>query len=181
MTEPDRPRPTLLAFTLMIARIGLTSFGGGISGWMMRLVVQERRWISETEFLAGLGVCQVFPGVNVVNISIWLGYRLHGNLGAVLGACAMVLPPALVIVGIAELFLGVSQVPEVRVALAGVAAAAIGLGAAMGFRAARQCLAPVPAAIMAGTFGGVGLLHLPLLWVLLALVPLSILHAWRAA
>lgn len=182
MTPPGAARPpSLLEFLSVIARIGLTSFGGGISGWLLRIVVQERRWVSEAEFLSGLGVCQVFPGVNVVNISIWLGYRLHGNWGAVLGPCAIVVPPALVIVGIAELFLGVSQRPVVHTGLAGVAAAAIGLGAVMGLRAARRCLHVVPGAILVATFVCVGLLHLPLLWVLLVLAPVSVAYAWRRA
>ena len=142
-------------------------------------MVQDRKWLTEAEFLAGLGLCQVFPGVNVINVSIWLGYRLHGNLGAIIGPCAMALPPAVVIIAIAELFLNFSKMPSVNTALAGVAAAAIGLGAAMGMRAGRRCLTPLPAAIMATSFLAVGVLHLPLVAVLLVLAPISIVHAWR--
>lgn len=54
MSEPDVPRPTPLQLFLIFARIGLTSFGGGLSGWMLREFVQRRRLLSEEDFLNGL-------------------------------------------------------------------------------------------------------------------------------
>ena len=176
---PEIRAPTLIQYAALITRVGLTSFGGGISGWMLRLVVQERRWMSEAEFLNGLALCQVFPGINVLNLAIWLGYRLHGNSGAVLGALAIIVPPAFVIVGLYAVFTGVADNPPIRIALDGVAAAAIGLNASMGLRAARRCLALVPMLILLATFVLVGLMHLPLLAVMAAMVPLSIALAWR--
>ena len=164
----------------MIARIGLTSFGGGISGWMLRIVVQERRWMTEGEFLSGLALCQVLPGINVVNLSIWLGYRFHGGIGAIAAAAAIIVPPGIVVLLLLTGLSHVSGLPWVQSALAGVTAAAVGLGASMGFRAARHCVTAGPLLIMAALFGGVGLLHLPLLWVLPPLAVLSIAIEWRA-
>lgn len=164
-----------------MTRIGLTSFGGGMSGWMLRVIVHERGWMTEADFIAGLGLCQIFPGINVVNLAIWLGYRMHGGRGALLGALAIVVPPGLLILVSVTLLATVSQQPTVRAALEGVAAAAIGLGATMGIRAARRCLAPIPLLILLATFAGVGVFRLPLLAVLLPLAPLSVALAWRRA
>lgn len=173
-----RPGPSLLAYTLVIVRIGLTSFGGGVSGWMMRVVVHERGWLTEAEFLSGLGLCQVFPGINVLNLAIWLGFRLHGGAGALAGALAMLLPPGLVLLGIGSVFAGLSQYGSVRAALAGIAAAAIGLTGAMGLRAARRSATGVgPALIMVATFVAVGLLHWPLVPVVALVAPVSIVLA----
>lgn len=171
--------PTLLDYAALIARVGLTSFGGGLSAWMLRLVVHEKGWVTEAEFLSGLAVCQVFPGINVLNLAIWLGFRLHGGRGAIVGALAMTVPPGLVMIGLVALTTGLAQNVPVRTALDGVAAAAVGLGAAMGLRAARSCLRPAPAVIMAAVFVGVGVLRLPLLAVMAATVPLSVAYAWR--
>ena len=85
-SSADKPICTLPEYAALITRIGLTSFGGGVSGWMMRMVVQERAWMTEPEFLSGLALCQIFPGINVLNLSIWLGYKLHGGAGALVGA-----------------------------------------------------------------------------------------------
>ncbi len=175
-------KPTLAAYALVVTRIGLTSFGGGVSGWMMRLVVHERAWLSEAEFLSGLALCQVFPGVNVLNLAIWLGYRLHGGAGAVAGALAMLLPPGLLLLGIATAFADLSGHAVVRAALNGVAAAAVGLTGAMGVRAARRSMTRVgPALLGAATFGAVGLLHWPLVPVTAALAVVGIMLAWREA
>jgi len=177
LREP-RPTPSLLAYALVIVRIGLTSFGGGVSGWMMRVVVQERGWLTEAEFLSGLALCQVFPGINVLNLAIWLGFRLHGGAGAFAGAMAMLVPPGLVLLGIGSAFAGLSQYGSVRAALAGVAASAVGLTGAMGLRAAQRSATGVAAVlIMVGTFVTVGLLHWPLVPVVAVLAPVSILLA----
>ena len=171
--------PTLLSFTLLIARVGLTSFGGGLSAWMLRLVVHEKGWMTEAEFLSGLAVCQVFPGINVVNLAIWLGYRLLGTSGAVAGALAITVPPGLVMLALVVLTTGLTDNVAVRSGLDGVAAAAVGMGAAMGVRAGRRCLQAGPAIIMAAVFVAVGLVRLPLLPVMAVAVPLSVGLAWR--
>lgn len=177
-----RPVPSLLEYAGVIGRIGLTSFGGGISGWMMRVVVQERGWMDETEFLSGLALCQVFPGINVVNLAIWLGYRMHGGVGAVVGALTMIVPPALVLIAMATAFTDLSRYAAVRIGLDGVAAAAVGLGASMGVRAARRSITGLlPAAVIAVTFVAVGVLRLPLIPVVAVMAPVSVgLAFWTA-
>lgn len=52
-TQAARVPPTLLGLFLIFSRIGLTSFGGGLSGWLLREFVQDRDWISEEAFLNG--------------------------------------------------------------------------------------------------------------------------------
>ncbi|OZI21266.1 chromate transporter [Bordetella genomosp. 9] len=171
--------PTLAQIFTAFAKIGLTSFGGGLSGWMLREFVQARRWLSETEFLSGLALAQAFPGVNVVNLSIWIGFRLRGGRGAFLAALGMIVPPMAVAIILAALFAELSRSSTVHVVLAGIAAAAVGLSLQMGLRAAyRAATGAVPILIMAGVFGAIFLAGLPLLWVVGAAAPLSILLAY---
>ena len=80
-TSPTEPQPTAWRLFLIFSRIGLTSFGGGLSGWLLREFVQDRHWISEEDFLNGLSLSQALPGVNVKNMAIWIGYRLVGTSG----------------------------------------------------------------------------------------------------
>lgn len=178
--QPLQSTPSLPAYAGVIARIGLTSFGGGVSGWMMRVVVHERGWLGEAEFLSGFALCQVFPGINVLNLAIWLGYRLHGGRGALAGALAMIVPPGLVLLGLAAAFAEIARYGAARAALNGVAAAAVGFSGAMGVRATRRAATGVlPAAIVVATFATVGLLHWPLVPVVAAMAPLSVAVAWR--
>lgn len=176
------PAPSLLAYALLVTRVGLTSFGGGVSAWMLRLVVEERGWMTESEFLTGLALCQVFPGINVLNLAIWLGYRLRGGAGAVVGALAMIVPPAFVLIGIASAFAGIAHQPGVHTALNGVAAAAIGLVTAMGLRAGRRAASgPIPILLSLTTMLLIGVLHWPLVPVVLVLAALSVAVCLRQA
>lgn len=177
---PARP-PSLGQIFLAFTKIGLTSFGGGLSGWMLREFVQNRRWVSEADFLNGLALAQAFPGVNVVNLALWIGFRLRGGPGALAGVLGMVVPAMLVAIAAAAAFSEVAQYRSVHLALAGAAAAAVGLSLQMGVRAARRAARSlVPVAFIIVTFLAIGVLRLPLLPVMAVLAPLSIAYAaWR--
>jgi len=174
--DPDgAPRPTAWRLFLIFSRIGLTSFGGGLSGWLFREFVQERDWMSEEEFLNGLSLSQALPGVNVKNMAIWIGYRLAGARGAVAGFMGIIVPPAIFIVMLAAVFAAFTTYPLTNIALAGAAAAAIGLSASMAITAARRVPRRVlPMLFLATTFIAVGLLQWPLLWVVLVEGALSV-------
>ncbi|OWJ67946.1 chromate transporter [Inquilinus limosus] len=173
--------PGLGQIFLAFTKIGLTSFGGGLSGWMLREFVQNRRWVSEADFLNGLALAQAFPGVNVVNLSLWIGFRLRGGPGALAGVLGMIVPAMLVAIAAAAAFAEVAQYRSVHLALAGAAAAAVGLSLQMGVRAARRAArSAVPVAIIIVTFVAIGPLRLPLLPVMAVLAPLGIAYAaWR--
>jgi chromate transporter len=183
--SPDSPHvktaeaPTLSQIFTAFSKIGLTSFGGGMSGWMLREFVQRRQWVTEAEFLSGLALAQAFPGVNVVNLSIWIGFRLRGGRGALVGMLGIVCFPMLVAMLLVALFSTVSNSHVVHEALAGIAAAAIGLSLQTGLRAAKRSTQDlIPLALMIASFAGIYTLRLPLLWVVGALAPISIVVAF---
>lgn len=184
-SEPPRneaPRPSVSMLFLVFSEIGLTSFGGGLSGRMMREFVDERNWIDEDEFLNGLALSQALPGVNVKNLAIWIGYRLCGWRGAVAGFAGIIVPPALLIVLLGVLFSTLARFSMTHVALAGAAAAAIGLSISMALTAVRRLPRRIfPFLVMGLTFVAVGLLHWPLVWTVLAAGGVSVaLEYWRA-
>ncbi len=173
--------PTPLRLFLIFARIALTSFGGGLSGWLLREFVTERKWISEEEFLNGLAISQALPGVNVKNMAIWIGYRLNGFRGAVAGFTGIIVPPAIVIVLLSTLFGVVAHYPWTHVVLVGAAAAAVGLSLSMGITTARRVpRRVVPLLIMVATFVAVGLLHWPLLWTVVGFGGISVGMVYRS-
>lgn len=176
--------PTTAQLFAIFARIGLTSFGGGLSGWMLREFVQRRAWLGEEEFLSGLALAQAFPGVNVVNLAIWIGYRLRGTPGALAGACGIIVPAAILVVVIAAAFASLNGFALTHLVLDGVGAAAVGLSLQMGVLAARRAAAkgPVAIVVMVLAFVAVGLLHLSLPLVVLVLGSASVALAyWRLA
>ena len=66
--------------------IGLFTIGGGYA--MIPLieakVVEEKQWISREELLDLMAVAQSCPGIFAVNISIFIGNKLRGTLGALM-------------------------------------------------------------------------------------------------
>jgi chromate transporter len=155
---------SLLQILLLFARIGLTSFGGGLSAWIYREVVTQRGWLKEDEFLGALTLGQILPGSNVVNLSIYVGYRMRGPLGSTIAVCALLVPPMVVIVMLATVFHQFAQVAWLHRFLEGVAAAAIGMTASVGFRTARSMLAAQrwPLALIVGVFLAIGVMRWPL-------------------
>lgn len=178
----DAPSPGVLALFIAFSQIGLTSFGGGLSGRMMRDFVYERRWLDEEAFLNGLALSQALPGVNVKNLAIWIGYRLAGWRGAVAGFTGIIAPPAVLIVLFGIAFSTLTRFPLTHVALAGAAAAAIGLSISMAITAVRRLpRRALPFAVTALTFVSVAVLHWPLVWTVLVGGTLSVALEYRRA
>lgn len=181
MTEPrigpdgQRAQPTPWLLFWIFTRIGLTSFGGGLSGWLYREFVRDRGWLNDEEFLNGLALSQSLPGVNVANMAIWMGHRLSGPWGAAAGLAGIIAPPAFVIILLSLIYASVSQYPLTHVILVGAAAASIGLSLSMGLTAAARLPRRArPFVIMAATFAAVALLQWPLVWVVLGAGAISV-------
>jgi len=184
--EPASATPSLLAAPpslaqvfVIFSRIGLTSVGGGLSAWMLREFVQQRRWLTEEAFLNGFAVCQALPGVNVVNLAIWIGYQLRGGRGALLAALGIVVPPMIVALLALMVFEQASRYPWVQVMFAGIAAAALGMASNLAVRTLRRfARTPVPALFAVASFSLIFFARLPLWMVVFGLGPASVAWAW---
>jgi chromate transporter len=107
---------------------------------------------------------------------------LCGWRGAVAGFAGIIVPPAFLIVLLGVLFSTLARFSMTHVALAGAAAAAIGLSISMALTAVRRLPRRIfPFLVMGLTFAAVGLLHWPLVWTVLAAGGVSVaLEYWRA-
>jgi len=178
MTSPPLP-PDRRALFIGFFKVGITAFGG-VLPLMRRLLVDQTHWLTEREFTELLGLGQVLPGPNVLNIAIAVGTRYQGASGALACLTGLMLAPLVIILLLAGLYDHFAYSSRLHEVLGGVASVAAGLMLAMGIQLARH-LQPSywRYAIVALTFGGVALWRLPLLLVLLAVAPLSIWLAWR--
>src|SRR5262245_66394392 len=80
---PRRGGPvSLWALFWAFLKIAMASLGGGLSAWALRVIVEERRWLTEQEFLAALTLCRILPGPNQVNMAVYIGTRFRGLAGA---------------------------------------------------------------------------------------------------
>lgn len=172
------PRSTREIF-MTFARIGLSGFGG-VLFWMRRVLIQEKRWVTDQEMLEGLAIGQILPGPNIYNLSIMLGYRWAGLRGAFAAVGGLLAAPIVILVILGLLYKAYSGVPVLQRALGGMAAVAAGLllASAVGMAAALPRRF-VPWLFMLLAFAAVGIMRWPLLYVMAALGPIAILVAWR--
>ena len=91
--------PGFAEATKVWATIGFLGFGGpaGQIALMHRVLVEERRWISESRFLHALNYCMLLPGPEAQQLAIYVGWLLHGTKGGVVAGTLFVLPGFLVI------------------------------------------------------------------------------------
>lgn len=179
---PDRVPISLLSLFLVFFRVGLFSFGGGLSGWIYREVVTMRDWMSDRDFASGLALSQILPGANVANLAIYIGHRVRGPLGSVCALTGLVIGPFFAVIALASAYHQLATMPWIQDAMSGAAAAAIGLLLIIAVKSAYTASRKLaPFLILVATFVAVGILQWPLVPVVLGLAPLSIAFAWWQA
>jgi chromate transporter len=181
--SPDHaPRPPSRAeLFLGYLKIGLLGFGG-VAVWSRRVVVEERRWLSERDYAEVIGVGQVLPGPNIGNAAVMIGRRFHGLPGALLATSGMYAAPLAILLLLCALYERYGDLPQVGEALRGVAAAAAGMviGTALKM-ASRLTLPPEAFAVIALAALAAAWARLPLPLIVLGLAPVSVgLALWRA-
>ncbi|MBY6005499.1 chromate efflux transporter [Salipiger bermudensis] len=108
-------------------RIGLLSFGGPAAqiGLMHRVLVDERRWLSEQQFLSALSFCMLLPGPEAMQLATYAGWRLRGTAGGLLAGALFVMPGALVIAALAALYAAFGTAPQTEALMLGIKATVI--------------------------------------------------------
>jgi chromate transporter len=108
-------------------RVALQSFGGpaGQVAVMHRILVDEKRWISERRFLHALNYCMLLPGPEAQQLATYVGWLLHGTRGGLLAGCLFVLPGFLAILALSILYAAYQQVALVEALFFGLKAAVL--------------------------------------------------------
>ena len=178
--ETARPNPTELDLFFGFLSASVRGFGG-VFVMGRRMLVEERQWLTPDEFVELLGVCQFLPGANIVNLSVAVGQRFRGWRGSIAALTGILAAPAAISVVLAALFMKYASIPQVSHAMGAVAAAAAGMVIGMAIKMAAPLLRKdwvqaVPIGL--GTLLAVGVLHWPLIAVLLVLGPAGVGLAW---
>lgn len=170
-------RTELLKGFISVSVIGF----GGVLPWARRMVVDQRGWLTAEEFNEIFAFCQFLPGPNMLNFAVVFGARCGGALGALAALTGLLAPPMTIVIMLAVVYDLMGDLPAMQRILAGEAAAAAGLIIAATAKLAEPVLrrraGPAPFVAL-GMFAAIGLARWPLLWVLLAAMPVSMALAW---
>src|SRR4051794_32672568 len=176
---PNSERVSLLELAWTFNHIALASFGGGLSAWSREIIVVEKQWMGEAEFLSAMTMCRILPGANQVNMAVFAGTKKRGMPGAVAAVAGLCLVPLAIVLLLAWLYFRFKEVPAVKGVLHGASAAAVALTVAMVIKTGRKCLTGVvPVALFATAFILNGVLRWPLLGTLAVVAPVSLFWAW---
>lgn len=94
---------SLLRLSWGIFKVGALAFGGHAALVVMveQYLVSQKKLLSSEEVLNGMSLATLLPGPLAVNVVCYLGYRLHGWLGALAFFVAITAPPTLLMIAIA--------------------------------------------------------------------------------
>lgn len=152
-------------------KIGLLSFGGpaGQIALMHKIIVDDRRWLTEEQYLHALNFCMLLPGPEAMQLATYAGWRLHGWRGGLAAGLLFVIPGSIVILGLSILYATYGSVPLVASLFLGVKAAVLAIVVEALLRVARRALKTrLDWSIAAAAFVALFLMHLPFPIVILA-------------
>ncbi len=127
-------------------RIGLLSFGGPAAqiALMHRDLVDDRKWLSEQEYLRALSFCMLLPGPEAMQIATYAGWKLRGIPGGLLAGLLFVLPGAAVILILAAAYAAFGQLPLTTALFLGIKACVVIIVIEALLRVARRALKGPP-------------------------------------
>lgn len=119
----------LLELVYYFLRLGTIGFGGPVAlvGYMHRDLVEQRKWISESEYKEGLTLAQLMPGPLAAQLAIYLGYVHFSVMGATLVGIAFVLPSFLMVLLLGWFYVEFGGISWMQAVFYGVGAAVIGI------------------------------------------------------
>ncbi len=123
-------------------KLGFINFGGpaGQIAIMHRELVDEKRWVSEGQYLRTLNFCMLLPGPEAQQVATYIGWRLHGTLGGIVAGSFFVIPSIFVLLLLSWLAVAHSDVPAVRGLLYGVQPVVIAIVVEAVMRIGRRAL-----------------------------------------
>jgi chromate transporter len=176
---PETGKVGLLELAWTFNHIALASFGGGLSAWSREVLVVEKQWMGEAEFLSAMTMCRILPGANQVNMAVFVGTKMRAIPGAVAAIIGLCLMPMVFVLVMAFLYFTFKEVPAVKGVLHGASAAAVALTLTMVIKTGQKCLTGVvPVALFLTAFVLNGVVRMPLLLTLAIVAPLSLIWAW---
>ncbi len=176
---PSATRLSLAELFFGFLKVGLSGFGG-VMPFARRMIVEERRWLTESEFLDVLSLSQFLPGPNIVNVSVIIGRRFQGVAGSLAATGGLMLMPLVIVLLLATAYARYAQIGAVRSALGSMSASASGLILATAIKLARPIRSSAwQVGVCAAVFVAIALLRVPLLWLLVVMCPLAFGLAWR--
>jgi chromate transporter len=152
-------------------RVALNSFGGptGQIAVMHRILVDEKRWLSEERFLHALSYCMLLPGPEAQQLATYVGWLLHRTRGGLAAGVLFVLPGFVTILALSLIYTAWGDVPLVEGIFFGIKPAVLALVLEAVLRIGRRALGhAAQVGIAAAAFVAIFFFAVGFPWIVLA-------------
>jgi len=190
---PGKRGPTRWQLFRIWVQLGVQSFGGGMATLYLirRAVVEQRQWLTASEFTRDWALCQAAPGINLICMTILIGRHVAGIPGSLVAVVGLLLPSVAITIAMTALYASLRDSALLQAALHGVVPATVGLGLLLSASMARPLLAIsrresnrsllVSLLILVGSAFALYLWELPVILVLCVAGFVGAVTAWQQA
>ena len=143
----------LLELFIVFFKLGAFTIGGGVAmlPLLQNILIKEKKWFTEEEFLDIVAVTQSLPGVIAINMATYVGYKRKGFLGSLVSTIGVAFPSFVLILIMANAISSVGDNSIAMGAMAALRATALGLIAVAVFQLAPAAIKNKWAALAAIT------------------------------
>jgi chromate transporter len=173
--------PTLGEAFRVWLKVASLSFGGpaGQIAVMHRILVEEKRWISESRFLHALNYCMLLPGPEAQQLATYVGWLMHRTLGGIMAGVLFVLPGIIAIMALSYVYAAYGNVPLIVALFFGLKAAVLAIVIEAVVRIGRRALRNnVMVSIAAAAFVGIFFLAIPFPIIIFGAALIGFAGAW---
>jgi chromate transporter len=166
--HPQRPPGALRELLMVFATLGVIGFGGPAAhiALIRREAVERRRWLTDAQLVDMIGLTSIIPGPSSTELAMLVGRRRAGMAGLIVAGFAFIVPAALIVLGVAWIYVAWETTPAFEALLYGVGPVIIVIVAAAIVSFARTALGGplrVALAVAAGGLWFLGVNELVLL------------------
>ena len=177
----NRSLPSLGEAFRVWLKVAALSFGGpaGQIAVMHRILVEEKRWISESRFLHALNYCMLLPGPEAQQLATYIGWLMHRTAGGIMAGGLFILPGVIAIMALSYVYAGYGNVPLIVALFFGLKAAVLAIVLEAVFRIGKRALKnDVMISLAAAAFVGIFFLGIPFPIIILAAALIGFVGAW---
>lgn len=157
-------KPTFTETFLYWLKLGFISFGGptGQIAIMHKDLVEKKKWIDGDHFLQALNFCMLLPGPEAQQLTIYIGWLLHGTKGGIIAGVLFVLPSVFILWALSWIYSALGHVPAVEAFFYGLKPAVAAIVAEAVIRIGKKSLKnEVLISLAALSFIGIYFFHVP--------------------
>ncbi|QSZ27094.1 chromate efflux transporter [Aceticella autotrophica] len=136
---------------LTFLKIGFTAFGPAMMIETKKNIIKKLKWINEKEFFEGLALAQLIPGATFASLTIYIGYKLKGLLGATASFIGFILPSFLMMLLLSWLYFKYQNITIVTILFKGFGAIVLAIILNAVFDLAKTTVTNIPTILIAVT------------------------------